>query len=395
MSKLILLPKLSLTMDEGKIAHWIAPLGKWIAKDDVIAEIETDKAVVELPMPEDGVIERFLVEAGEEVLVGAPIAILLGKENAPLSAPPPKREESPTFHVAASPSARRRARELGVDYRTLTGSGPGSRIVHRDIEFAASQQASADVAPPVPSSDAVPKATAGTGRKVPLSPMRRTIAKRMLESVQTIPQFSITRRVDVTSLLNLKQLIQSSLMKKQIKLSLTDFIIQAVADTLLEHPSLNASFIGHPQDEECHIALHEHVHVGLAVSVDNGLVVPVIHEAEKLSVAEIASMRMERVNAIRNRTHKASDLQGGTVTVSNLGAYEVEQFQAIVNPPESLILAVGAVREEVMAISGKMEVRTVMQLTGSFDHRVIDGAPAAEFMRDLVNRLQSADLRLI
>ncbi len=381
-------------MDEGRIVQWLAPLGQWIAKDEAIAEIETDKAVIELPMPEDGIIERFLVEAGDEASVGAPIAILLGSGEAPAPSVSVAADAVSPIHVAISPSARRRARELGVDYKALTGSGPGYRIVHRDIEQAASRQRADVVAPSFAAVGAAPETT-GTGRMVPLSPMRRTIAKRMLESVQTVPQFSLTRRVDVSSMLNVKQLIQASLLKKQIKLSLTDFIIRAVAETLVEHPSLNASFIGHPQEEQSHIVLHEQVHVGLAVSVDNGLIVPVIHEAEKLSVAEIASMRMQRVDAIRNRTHRAADLSGGTVTVSNLGAYGVEQFQAIVNPPESLILAVGTVRDEAVVNAGKLEVRPVMYITGSFDHRVIDGAPAAAFMHDLVNRLQSADWQLI
>ncbi|RAV19233.1 dihydrolipoamide acetyltransferase family protein [Paenibacillus contaminans] len=413
MSKSVRLPKLSLSMEEGTIVNWTVPLQQPIAKDEVIAEIETDKAVIELQMPYDGVIESFLVEAGATVAVGEPIALLKeeGNEKDAVSAengkPLAEPQQRRTF-LAISPSARRRARELEIDYSLVKGSGPNGRILHRDIEnakgrlpcavqeqrkgcFTPSSTAASSVACIASSAaSAVPQ-----GRKLTLSSMRRTIARRMLDSVQTVPQFAITRRVDVSNMMKIKSTIQNSLLRKKIKLSLTDFMIRAVAETLVKYPALNASFIGHPGEEGCHIVEHEHVNVGLAVSLDGGLMVPVIHETERLSVSEIAMARVGRIDSIRNRTSMPSHMQGGTVTISNLGAYGVEQFQAIVNPPEGCILAVGAVKDVVVSIAGKMEIRPMMNMTGSFDHRLIDGAPAAEFMNDLVRQLESDDWYLI
>jgi len=410
MSKSIRLPKLSLSMEEGRIVNWTAQLQQPITKDEVIAEIETDKAIIELLMPYDGVIESFLVEAGAAVAVGEPIALLKEEadrmivDSAEIGNPHTDGQKRRTI-VAISPSARRRARELDVDYSLVKGSGPNGRIVHRDIENAKSQGQRAGAVQEQrkacsPPCSAAPFSTSVTsaipqGQKLALTSMRRAIARRMLESVQTVPQFSITRRVDVSRITKIKSTIQSSLLRKQIKLSLTDFVIRSVAETLLKYPALNASFVGHPGEEESHIVEHDHVNVGLAVSFDGGLMVPVIHEAERLSVSEIAVARLGRIDAIRNRTYNAAHLQGGTVTISNLGAYGVEQFQAIVNPPEGFILAVGTVKDEVVSVAGQMEIRPMMTMTGSFDHRIIDGAPAAEFMNELVRQLESDDWHLI
>jgi pyruvate dehydrogenase E2 component (dihydrolipoamide acetyltransferase) len=302
-----------------------------------------------------------------------------------------------------SPSARRRARELGVDVSALQGSGPGGRIVHRDIERAAEEleaalQRSAAAAPidrrPALAQPSLP-AAAASDNGVTLTAMRRTIARRMLQSVQTIPQFPLTYRIDMTNMLRIKQLIQGSLLRKQIKLSLTDFMIKAVAETLLNHKALNASFVGDPLEENCRIVEHSHVNAGLAVAVEGGLMVPVIHEAERLSIAEIAAVRMARIEALRSKSYAVSELQGGTFTLSNLGSFGAEQFQAIVNPPESFILAVGTVQDEVVAHEGRMEIRPIMRMTGTFDHRLIDGAPAAAFMQELAGRLESEDWQLI
>lgn len=417
MTKSIRLPKMSLSMEEAIIVRWLVEAGRPIGKEEPIAEVETDKATVELPMPEDGVIDRFLVEAGDTVSVGQPIALLRGEAGQPAAIMPAAvpartaapsqsqavgavamREQKPPQRIAISPSARRRARELGVDIFAVHGSGPGGRIVHRDIERAA-QQAERRLSPSAADGlasggNCAPGAGAmAEGR--PLSGMRRTIAKRMTHSAQTIPQFSLTFRVDMTNMINIKQLIQGSLMRKQIKLSLTDFIVKAAAETLALHPELNASFIGDPETDDARIVEHPHVHAGLAVAVDGGLMVPVIHHADKLSIAEIAAARMARVGALRSKTYTMDDLQGGTFTLSNLGHYGVEQFQAIVNPPESFILAVGSVVDEVVVRGGRTEVRPMMRITGSFDHRIVDGAPAAAFMSELVKRLESEDWQLI
>jgi pyruvate dehydrogenase E2 component (dihydrolipoamide acetyltransferase) len=390
MQESIRLPKMELSMEEGRIQKWLVSVDIPIKKGEIIAEIETDKAVVELEMPQDGIIQSFLAKEGDLIPVGSAIAELKSASegtalqttanNSPVEVIP---QVVFSERIAISPAARRRARELGVDYSKLKGTGPRGRIVFRDLETAV-QAVEAAVQPEITSN--VPTATAG-GK--PVSKMRRTIAKRMLESVNTIPQFSIKKNVDVTKPMEIKQIIQASLAKSGIKLSFTDFLVSAVAQALDKHRTLNASFIGSPYDADCSILEHSEVNIGLAVSTEAGLVVPVIHKANELSISAIAKLRMSKLDNVRMQTLKADELQGGTFTISNLGMFEVDEFQAIVNPPEAGILAVGNIRQMPVLIEGKLEFRPTLTLTGSFDHRVVDGAAAAEFMRSLAKQLQS------
>lgn len=227
--------------------------------------------------------------------------------------------------------------------------------------------------------------------------MRRIIARRMVESVTTIPQFYVKRKVDLTQLLAVKNTIQPHIYRSRNikKISVNDFLIRAVAETLREFPQLNASFVGAPDQADSHIVEYEEIHIGLAVAAPNGLVVPVIHHADELSVMEIAGVRERLVSAARAGTLKGDDMQRGTFTISNLGAMDVEEFSAIVNPPEAGILAVGTTVEEIVVINGQFEIRPMLTLVGSFDHRVIDGLAAAAFMKKLVEKLQSDDWQLL
>jgi len=362
----IRLPKLSLTMENGRLVRWLAPLGQPIAKDAVIAEIESDKAVVELTMPKDGIIEELCVNEGDVVDVGAPIAHLRSGE------------EAPAPRHASSPAARRRARELKIEIARVTGSGPGGRVVCQDVE----QEAANAQEPPNTSSPSLPL-------------MRRAIARIMTESVTTIPQFPLTFAVELGEILRIKENLHRSMARRQIKLSLTDFVIRAVAESLVEYPELNASFIGNPSDDDCRIVRHQKIHAGLAVGVEDGIFVPVIPDADQLPVAEIAARRMALIESVRAGNYERNPDTAATFTLSNLGATGVEQFQAIINPPESFILAMGAAREQAVVQEGKLVIRPVMRLTGTFDHRVVDGARAGEFLKSVVQRLEKGDWLLV
>ncbi|WP_141334706.1 dihydrolipoamide acetyltransferase family protein [Paenibacillus sp. tmac-D7] len=424
------LPKMGLTMEEGIVQRFLVKPGQLYSKGDVVAEIETDKAVLEVEMPQDGVIEELLVLEGDTVEVGAPLLRLKSEQKTPEASvreaaspterPQPNTEcakdavaaASPDAElplnqdrriIAISPSARRRARELGIDYTTLQGTGPNGRILYADVEEAAQQIPLAPKESREASRNNAGATSArntgvhqGKSKVVELSRMRRIIARRMVESVTTIPQFYVKRKVDLTQLLAVKNTIQPHIYRsRNIKISVNDFLIRAVAETLREFPQLNASFVGAPDQADSHIVEYEEIHIGLAVAAPNGLVVPVIHHADELSVMEIAGVRERLVSAARAGTLKGDDMQRGTFTISNLGAMDVEEFSAIVNPPEAGILAVGTTVEEIVVINGQFEIRPMLTLVGSFDHRVIDGLAAAAFMKKLVEKLQSDDWQLL
>jgi len=401
---------MELSMEEGRVQKWLVTEGLFIKKGEIIAEIETDKAVVELEMPQDGMIRKFLVKEGELAPVGAELAELqTGSVKAEEAGSSPiisldVAESKP--RISISPAARRKARELGVDYTQLVGSGPRGRIVYRDLELAAGVATGAAVqkiSDPIGKIEQLVTVTQSTTKAVisgnsvvvPLSKMRRTIARRLLESVNTIPQFSLKRTVEVSKLLAVKQAIQGSAVRAGIKLTFTDFLISAVAQALGAHPALNASFVGSPLDEDCYILQHEAVNIGLAVSTETGLVVPVLHNADKLTIPQIAKLRMTKVDNVRKNTLKSDDLQGGSFTISNLGMFNVDEFQAIINPPEAGILAVGSIRQAPLLIEGKLEFRPVITLSGTFDHRVVDGAAAAAFMHSLAEQMESDEWSLM
>lgn len=388
----IQLPKMGLSMEEATIRNLLVEPGQRCLKGEALLEIETDKSVVEVEMPQDGTIAEWLVAVGETIAVGAPVVRLAGMDEADGQRDVPAvtmyAEDADQRFIRISPAARRRAGELQVSYQSLQGSGPGGRIIHRDIEEAAYKRQTETARAQTPET----AASIGPGRKLALTGMRRAIAKRMTTSAATIPQFYVKRKVDISQLLEIKRTVQKSVQRsRSVKLSFNDFLIRAVAEALRACPQLNASFIGTPEQADSHILQHEHINIGLAVAAEDGLFVPVIHRADELSVVDIAAARKLRIAAVRGQKETSEYLQGGTFTISNLGTAGVEEFTAIVNPPEAGILAVGAAVDELKLIEGKLETKRMVALTGSFDHRVIDGVTAAAFMESVVKQMQSEE----
>jgi pyruvate dehydrogenase E2 component (dihydrolipoamide acetyltransferase) len=422
----ITMPRLSDTMEAGVIATWHKRVGEPVTAGDVIADIETDKAIMELEAYDDGVLERILVAEGESAPIGTPIGVI-GDGTTPAAAPAepapagPHAEPAPATsepdpapadgepsgpprdgRPPASPLARRLARERGVDLDTLQGSGPHGRIIRADIEAAADPAPAAAPAPvapaaatpaaatsPAATSPAAPGAEPDDVEKVPLPTMQRVAAARLTQSKQEAPHIYLTRAVDVTDLLALRGTLNTSLTAAGgPKLSVNDLVVKAVAGALRTHPEINVSFAGDS------VLRHRRVHVGVAVAVPSGLLVPVVRDADRKSVSEIAAETREKSGRARDRKLRPEEMSGGTFTVSNLGMYGIEQFTAVINPPEAAILAVGAAAEEIRPVDGAPVVRSIMRITLSCDHRVVDGATGAGFLQTLTALLE-APLRIL
>ena len=414
MAEIITMPKLGFDMAEGTLVEWIKQVGEEVAENEIIAIIETDKANVEVPSFRAGVLRHHLVPAGTVVPVGQPIAVIgeadekidlaaLGLQAAPapaaaappMAAPKPAEAELPppaaAGRLSASPVARRLADELGVDLRQVRGSGPGGRIIKRDIEAYLREQEKAPqkVAPPPPIPTPSYEPALEAYRAEPLSPIRKTIARRMVESKQQAPHFYITMAVDMAAAMALRQQL-NALLPENEKISANDLIVKAAALALKGFPRLNASFAG----EE--IRLHEEINIGIAVDrPESGLVTTVIRDCDKKPLAQIAAEARELVSRAREGRMRAEDMIGATFTISNLGMFGVEDFIAIINPPQAAILAVGAIaRVPVVNEEGELVVGTRMKVTLSADHRVTDGAEAARFLQALKATLEQP-LRLL
>lgn len=431
----ILMPRLSDTMEEGVVSSWQKKPGDAVAVGDVIVDIETDKAVMEYEAYEAGVLEKILVNEGETAAIGAPIAILTTTGSAPsgsapagaapagatearpapagaAATPAPERvgeepaqaqDEAAADTVAAageggdrpasrppsSPLARRLARENGIDLTTLPGSGPGGRVVRADVEAAARTVVPAAAPIVHPETPAVrpeaPQEDPDTER-VPLNRFRKVTARRLAESMRTAPHIYLTRDVDVAELLAFRGTLNAAL--APAKVSVNDLIVKACASALREHPALNVSFT------EEHLLVHRRVHVGIAVALDDGLLVPVIRDADHKSVSQIATETRDLAGRARDRRLTAQEMSGGTFTVSNMGMLGVDQFTAVINPPEAAILAVGAIREEAVVRDGAVVPGKRMALTVSVDHRACDGATGAAFLSSLAGLLENP-LRIV
>lgn len=414
MAELIRMPKLGFDMKEGTLIEWTKKEGDAVAEDEVIAIIETDKASVEVPSFKAGVLRKLLVPAGSIVPIGDPIAVLgsadepidlvkLGvKAPAPAALPPvaaPSAESSAPAVAAAAPApaapapsgapapaspvARRMADELGIDLRQVRGSGPGGRIIKRDIEEAlkAREAAAAPaVTPPIPIPAYEPVMQGHTVEL--LTGMRQTIARRMVESKTQAPHFYITMDVDMGPAMALREQL-NALLPEGEKISVNDLIIKASALALKRYPHLNGSFADHE------IHLHEEINIGVAVAREAGLVTAIVRNADQKSLAQIAREAREVIARAREGRMRAEDMVGGTFTISNLGMFGVDEFIAIINPPQAAILAVGAVqRVPVVDAQGQLAVGTRMKITLSADHRVTDGAEAARFLQELRGALE-------
>jgi len=347
------IPKIGLVMETARVMRWLKAVDDTVALGEPLVEIETEKAIVEIEASVSGRLVEILAQPEEEVKVGAAIAWVDD------GAPEDKAAEpvaTPMEGPRASPAARRLAAERGVDLSRVEGSGPGGRIQLQDVERAAS----------------------GPGRQ-PLSSMRRAMARAMALSNATVPQFNVSRAVDWTS-------VQRA---RVSPLSLNDFLIQAAARALIEFPALNAIFVGDPESPEAHIQPASGTHIGLAVALTDGMLVPVLHNAERLSLAELARQRADLVERARTGRLRKEEASGATLTISNLGARGPDRFTALLNPPESAILAVGRAREVPVVRDGDLTVRPVSELSLTVDHRLADGRSASLFLARLVQILEN------
>ena len=410
---------LSPTMEEGRVVKWHKREGDAVRTGETLAEVETDKAVMDLVARADGVLRQVAATEGQTVPVGTVVAVIAapgeavtgptptrGPGGGPASAPSPPASSpanaapSPSGAVAsvltppdatrvrASPLARRIAREQGVDLKVLTGSGPGGRVVKRDLEAARpaaapSGAAAPERAIPLPTPRS-PAAMPGGGayEDVPLTQIRKTIAKRLATSLGPIPHFFLTTDVDMERAAEARDALNKQL-GDQGKVSFNDVIIKATALALLKHRACNAWF----QDD--HIRYWNEVHIGMAVAVEDGLITPVIRDADRKLLAEIGREAKELADRARNRRLQPSEYTGATFSVSNLGMFDIDEFTAVINPPEAGIIAIGSIVQKPVVMDGQLTARRRLRITMSCDHRVIDGATGAAFLKTLKQMLEN------
>jgi pyruvate dehydrogenase E2 component (dihydrolipoamide acetyltransferase) len=406
----ILMPALSPTMTEGTLARWLKKEGETVKAGDVIAEIETDKATMEVEAVDEGVLGKILVADGTAgVKVNEPIAVLVeageAVPSAAAPAPAPKPAAAPApepskvaapapvanghahgdERIFASPLARRMAEQAGIPLASLKGTGPNGRIVKADVEAARGAAApapapvaAAPVAAPAPKPVAAPAAPiTAPHRLVPNSGMRKVIAKRLTEAKQTIPHFYVSMDIELDALLKLRSELNSKSAKDgpgAYRLSVNDFIIKAAALTLRRIPTVNASYT------EDNVILYDDVDISVAVSIPDGLITPIIRRADQKGLAAISSEMKDLAARAREGKLKLEEFQGGGFSISNMGMYGVSEFAAVINPPQAGILAVAAGQQRPVVRDGALAIATVMTCTLSVDHRVVDGALGAEWL---------------
>ncbi|WP_421737812.1 pyruvate dehydrogenase complex dihydrolipoamide acetyltransferase [Caulobacter sp.] len=405
----ILMPALSPTMEEGTLAKWHVKVGDTVKAGDVIAEIETDKATMEVEAVDEGVVEAILVDAGtENVKVNALIAKLVGEGDSPAPAPraapateaPKAAAPAPAAtaqtvaapvaqngdRVLASPLARRLAQVAGLDLKTVKGSGPHGRVVKADVEAAGkggAAPARTTAAASAPAAAAAPRQAlsleqmgipAGSYDLVPLDGMRKTIARRLTDSFRDVPHFPLTIDLEIDGLLAARAKINSLLADQGVKVSVNDIIIKAVAVALKRVPEANASYT--PEG----IAMHKHADIAVAVAIDGGLITPIVRAAETKGLAQISAEVKDLAARAKAKKLKPEEFQGGTFSVSNLGMFGIKAFASIINEPQGAIMSVGAGEQRPVVKNGQLAVATVMTVTLTCDHRVVDGAIGAKFL---------------
>ena len=431
MSAKIEMPKLSDTMTEGTLVKWHKQVGDFVEIGDVLAEVETDKATMEMEAFDEGTLTEILVQEGEKAVIGSVLAVLDGngdEGSAPASAAP-AAAAAPTKEVAtnqpaavaassncdgdrvkASPLARKVASELGVDLSNISGTGPGGRIVRDDVEKSGkspSKAASAAAklteavkarvtAPSTPSAtpSQAPPAILPTAKegdeRIELSSMRKIIASRLLTSKTTIPHFYLHMEVDAEPLMAMRKQVNEQAEKTHgNKYSVNDFILKATINAAEVVPAVNASFAGD------HIVKFKHVGLSVAIAVEDGLVTPVIKEAESKSLLAISRAVKDFAVRAKDKKLKPDEFDGGTITVSNLGAWGIDSFDAIVNPPQAVILSVGAAIQKPVVKNGQLAVGLRINIGISADHRVVDGAVAASFLAEIKKLIENPALMLL
>ena len=402
----VVMPALEMAQETGKLVSWKKKAGEQVKKGEMLLEIETDKAVVEIEAAGDGILGGVTAKEGDVVPVGQTIAWLLkpGEQppsNVAAAQTGRKMDSAPAAAAAAaapaapepvsaagariSPKARRLAREHGVDVSTLRGSGPGGEILAEDI-----MKASASAAPAAPPAAAArptsPPSLAPSGSPDAVSSIGRIMAERTTQSWTTVPHFFVTREVDASALNATRERLIPVIDKSHgVKVTHTDLIVAAVARALHLHPRMNGSWAADK------IALNSHVNVALAMAVENAVVTAVIKDTDRIGLGDIAKQRKELAERARANRLQPADITGATFTISNLGMFNVDAFTAIIVPPQAGILAVGAIADRVVARDGLIGVRPTLNLTLSSDHRVVDGARAAAFLNDVVLSLNEVD----
>lgn len=426
----VYMPALGIAQDSGKLIDWLKSEGEWVEKGEPIMVIETDKTTVEYEAPASGILSALNAKPGDDIPVGQVIALILSEgEKEPTPSHTPNTSAIPSIassaaisatplaarlaeehgvpldkipvqgrkiqkedvlayleksktavnsvqstKILASPKARRLALENKLDLRSITGSGPEGAVTAQDVLEALTAQAKR---PETSSSIAVPVAV--QGEKMELTRMWKTMAQRMTESWQTAPHFFLETEADATQLINWRESLQK---RTSQKVTFTDLLIKLTALALRHHPRLNASWIDNT------IVQNPDINIGLAVAVEEGLIVPVIHHADSLGLVEIALRRETLVTAAQTNKLTLSDLTGGTFTISNLGMYGIEAFNAILNPPEAGILAIGKIIEKVVPVDGQPKIQPRLRMTLSVDHRVVDGARGAMFLQTLTTFIE-------
>ncbi|HKY28716.1 MAG TPA: pyruvate dehydrogenase complex dihydrolipoamide acetyltransferase [Pyrinomonadaceae bacterium] len=443
MATQVIMPKLSPTMEEGQLSRWLKKEGDKVSMGEPLAEIDTDKATMEMQALANGVLRKILIKEGESAPLGQMIAIIgepdedisgmvqtasqpakapteakpeaqpappqpeagtsqpaaAATQRATESRPPEETKErkegaelpgngrgaAPSTRLIVSPLAARMAAEAGVDLRSLSGTGPGGRIVKRDIEAAMSQgQAAGEAQPAERRLRAVEKEPvfgASTYHDEPASEIRRTIARRLVTSIGPVPHFFLTIEVEMDRAVEMRRNINE--LDPELKISINDIIIKVAAAALIEHPQVNASF----QDK--HIRYYDHADIGVAVAIEEGLITPVVRSADQKSLSEIAREVRELAERARHRKLRPEEYTGASFSVSNLGMFGIDEFTAVINPPEGAILAVGAVSAKPVVRDGEIVSRQMMRVTMSCDHRVIDGATGARFLQTFKKFLEN------
>lgn len=436
MADVVTMLALSPTMDEGTLAEWTKNEGDTVEEGDIIAEVETDKATMEMESFFDGVLLKLLVSAGDSVPVGEAMAIV-GEEGEDISAlldeinaggsdasdtedgddadandaddqqedtdtsddadkqdsAAPARSKSTTDseskgRIKSSPLARRMASDAGLELSQIDGSGPSGRIIKRDVEAAIEQKDSAPAASPASTGDS----ESAEGTRVDLSQMRKTIAKRLKSVWQSTPHFTLTMDIDMAAAMAKRKEINAGLKQAEIdaKVSVNDLIVKACAVALKQYPAMNVSFQGD------HLLQYDDAHVGVAVAIDEGLITPTVRFANQKGLRQISEEVRELAGRAQNKKLKPEEYTGGTFTVSNLGMFGIEHFMAIINPPQAGILACGAVKKTpIVDEEGELAVGTRMKVTLSCDHRAVDGATGAEFLTHVKRLLETPLLLMV
>lgn len=431
MATKVIMPKLSPTMEEGQISRWLKKEGDKVSMGEPLAEIDTDKATMEMQALGNGILRKILVNEGQSAPLGQTIAVIgepdediasllseataqpqqqeaktqeqpqpqpqpqakaaAAASSAPAPAPravdngrQPQAAPSDSGRMIVSPLAARMAAEAGIDLRSLQGSGPGGRIIKRDIEAAISRPKAAQAAPSYPrvvETTRFQQAGASGYRDEPASQIRQTIAKRLVTSLGPVPHFFLTTEIEMDRAAEMRKSINA--LDPELKISINDIIIKVTAAALMQHPEVNASF------QEKFVRYYEHADIGVAVAIEDGLITPVVRVADQKSLSQIAAEVRELAERARSRRLKPEEYTGATFSVSNLGMFGIDEFTAVINPPEGAILAIGAVTAKPVVRENEIVIRQIMRVTMSCDHRVIDGATGAKFLQTFKKILEN------